>query len=364
MSSENNAGDPCPKRQKISAENQNSYDEVTIATWRKGYTSETGDNIDTSDTNRGAPSSKHLPLIDLRSKESYAQHHVKDKRNETLIVHLPFETLLSGERSCELPPRHVEFAILVPSNFDRDQIQDFFFATLSKATSQSRKPWLVRQVIYETEELWDEVKEMGILSSNSRRVSGDDNGNGDDNIDEIEFPLPRLWKPDQMIEDVLHPLLKKEFIKCHSMDLEKHFVVWDLGSGAGRDCSFLAEELKHQIHMTGSNIKLKIVGFDNHKGSARRSLPLWKNRFVDDVCESRLVNLKNMTLLEENIKKEGKIMCMYAIRYLNRRMLEFISSIPLVTKGCIFAMSHFCKGENAEWNWDHPKVSGCLTKFF
>lgn len=338
MATESTSTEPSFKRQKISKET--NYDEVNIITWRKGYTSSS------TDANpKPSPKPSPLPLVDLRSKEAYSQHHLKDTCPSSLIVHLPFQDLLSGERSCELPPRHVEFAILVPHNCDRNQLHELFFATCSKATAQSRKPWLVRQVVQETNTLWDDAKEMGMLSSSNG------NGNGDGDGDEVLSPLPRLWKPDQMVENVLLPLLRQKLDNS-----EGNFVVWDLGSGAGRDVTFLAEEIKHQVRMTKSRRNVKIVGFDNHKGSARRSLPLWKNRLVDDVTESRLVNLKNMSLLEDNIREENGLVCLYAIRYLNRRMLDYIASDAALNTGVLFSMSHFCKEENAEWNWDHPKV--------
>ena len=318
------------KRQKVTVESLCT--EVSISSWREGVSR-------TSSTYQDH-SHDRLPLVDLRSKQSYSQRRLKDSCTLSLIVHLPFEDLLSGERSCELPPRHVEFAILVPTGFDRLQLDDFFFATQSKATAQSRKPWLVRQIIQEDGGMWDEAKQMGIVSLS--------NGGG------IEFPLPRLWKPDHMIEHILLPLLSQKF-----SDGNDDFVVYDLGSGAGRDVCFISEEMKHLADTKDLRRKIKVVGFDNHKGSGRRSKPLWKNRMVDDVTESRLVNLKNMEVFAKNIKDaSGTLGCIYAIRYLNRRMLDHIASNSSLESGCIFAMSHFCKEKGAAWDWDHPKVRG------
>ena len=324
---ETSSQSPASKRPKLSTEA--TYDEVTLQKWQQGYTSSSNND------------QTRLPLIDLRSKDAHAKNHLNDA--SSTIVHLPFDDLLSGERSCELPPRHVEFAIIIPADLDRNQVEDFFFATCSKATSQSRKPWLVRQVVQETNAVWEDATSLEMLSS------------GDDvHI----LPLPRLWKPDQMVEKILFPLLKQ---KLH---VEKDdFVVWDLGSGAGRDVSFLAEELKHQTQLENSSRKVKIVGFDNHKGSSRRSLPLWKNRMVGDVTESRLLNLKNIILLEEGIREENGLACVYAIRYLNRRMIDYIATDAPLKSGCLFAMSHFCKEAGAEWNWDHPKVRNCRVMY-
>ena len=283
---------------------------------------------------------KRLPLIDLRPKEDFEKRHLR--KDLSTIVNLPFSDLISGERSCELPPRNTEFALLVPAQIDGKEIEDFFFATTSKATLQSRKPWLVRQIIQETSEFWKEAKRLEIMSNSSSGVQS--------------LPMPRLWKPDQMVEHKLLPMLKD---RLENSNKNENIVIWDLGSGAGRDVCFLAEELMCSVgtqEEEGFTSTIRVVGFDNHKGSPRRSAPLWKNRMVHDSTESRLVNLKKLELLEENIKKESNLVCMYAIRYLNRRMLECIATQTALKAGCIFAISHFCKEEGVEWNWDHPKV--------
>ncbi len=338
MATESVPLEPIQKRQKICK--QELYDEVDLSTWRNGYVSSKNNFKCCNNSDIPQSSSTRLPLVDLRSKEAYSTNHLFDVCPSSLIVHLPFEDLLSGERSCELPPRHVEFAILVPFNLDQTQVDELFFATSSKATSQSRKPWLVRQIVRETDKLWNDARDIGIFGSSKE--------GGDVGLK----PLPRLWKPDQMVEEALLPLLLKKIDSSSEDDI----IVWDLGSGAGRDVAFLAEELKHEIQKTKSRQKLRIVGFDNHKGSARRSSPLWKNRLVEDVTGSRLVNLKNISLLENHIREANGLVCLYAIRYLNRRMLDFIASSDALGTGCIFAMSHFCKEDAGLWTFDHPKV--------
>jgi hypothetical protein len=308
---------PNSKRLKVASDVSNRYQTVDLKIWLQNGANE------------------RLPLVDLRSKEDFEKRHLQEDSNT--IVLLPFDDLLSGERSCELPPRHVEFAILVPSQVEGKAVEDFFFATVSKATSQSRKPWLVRQIIQETEDIWREAERLEIMSTVS--------------VDAQSLPLPRLWKPDQMVEHKLLPMLRERVKNSHA---ENNFVIWDLGSGAGRDVCFLAEELITK--KVSAPVTINVVGFDNHKGSARRSLPLWKNRMVNDCTESRLVNLKKLDALEENIKNEKNLECIYAIRYLNRSMLEFIATQAPLRVGCLFAISHFCKEQGGGWNWEHPKV--------
>ena len=295
MTEEGHPALPSAKRMKVSSDG--IYETVNLNQW-----------LHSSHVHGTSSRESRLPLVDLRPKEDFDRRHLQT--DVSTIVNLPFNDLMSGERSCELPPRHVEFAILVPSQIDDKEIEDFFFATVSKATSQSRKPWLVRQIMQDTTEFWKEAERLEIMSDSSAGIQS--------------LPMPRLWKPDQMVEHKLSPMLKNRLSKSHK---SQDMVVWDLGSGAGRDVCFLAEEL---MGITINNAQdgeekisstIKVVGFDNHKGSARRSAPLWKNRMVDAYTESRLVNLKNLDLLEEHITNESNLVCMYAIRFLNRRLV-------------------------------------------
>lgn len=287
-----------------------------------------------------------LPLVDLRSEEEHARKPlIAPLSSNATIVNLPFDELLSGARSCELPPRDLNFAILVPAHVSRDDIDQFFFATQSTATLQSRKPWLVRQMIFESNDFWDDAKAVG-LHPNSDEPSG-----------HYQFPLPRLWKPDSMVEQILKPLLVNKFVTG-----DGEFVVWDLGSGAGRDVSFLAEELKKANIEEKVSRPLKVVGFDNHKGSAKRALPLWKNRMVDDVTNCQLINLKNLNVVEKAIEDESGLLCLYSVRFLNRRLIEWLACKARLRTGCIFAISHFCKEDGTAWTWDHPKEHSVLSR--
>lgn len=279
-----------------------------------------------------------LPLIDLRSHAEYQTKRLQV--NQRTIVHLPFEELQSGERSCELPPRNVQFAILVPSHFlNLDSIKELFFGRKSKATQQSRKPWLVLQIILEHESLWSDAESLNIITREALDPSA---------------CQPRLWKPDVMVENILLPLLIEKF-KTETCSNAK---IWDLGSGAGRDVCFLAEELK-----SNNLSKFTIVGFDNHKGSAARSNPFWNNRGVANATQSTLLNLQHVHLLHDAIQEEENLVCLYAVRFLNRTMLRFLSTCNSIQVGCIFAMSHFCKEtKDSEWNFDHPNVKHVLER--
>mgnify|MGYP000712075109 CR=1 FL=1 len=349
---------------------------------------------------------KTLPLVDLRSREEFDNCHLC---SSVTIVNLPLSSLLSGERSCELPPRHVEFAILVPSQYAQtfldgcfSTIHQLFFASQSKSTLQSRKPWLVMQILIEEKSLWKDAGELGLIQRYDRRSSNRDG----------TFPfqsLPRLWKPDPLVSSVMFPLLK-DWIMCRQPTMSSdsqtpiNGLVLDLGSGAGRDICYLAEELKEfqQQQPQQCMRSIHFVGIDNHKGSSKRCHPLWKNRGVDDVSDSLLLGLNKLHLVHDHLTDISKlqsqpvpqttILCIFAIRFLNRKLLSYIAESrssdeqstianpasrietsknvhspppPLVLPlGTMLAISHFCKpDEGAQWNFDHPKESSVFERW-
>ena len=478
-----------------------------------------------------------LPLVDLRPYHEFDKRHlsldthttnyltcassstaaptttpaVAIKNNKVPIISLPLSTLISGERSCELPPRHVHFAILVPRQYahcfvaqEKEAIQtagkrsngegsesemqnlgeiiadaenlrttkitdspihQLLFSSQSKSTSQSRKPWLVRQIVIDNDSLWVDARDLGLVAEHCE--SREEIGNEMtmlSNVRSAEFPfqsLPRLWKPDPLISSKLIPLLKEWVVAkernhhCRDSNYSQNLtnktsigIVLDLGSGAGRDICYLAEELKEMHHSlinqrqsTQQNqinsFPLHFVGVDNHKGSSKRCYPLWKNRGVDDVTNSCYLDLNklhhvrshfmNMDSLhpphpqsqhttnerkKENQRQhssestaESEILCIYAIRFLNRKLISYIvdsqspnsaiqpSALSVLTSlhqsssesnsdskpkkktqhapprplilpiGTIVAISHFCKPyEGSDWKFDHPKESNVLER--
>jgi len=276
--------------------------------------------------------------------------------------------------------------------------------------------------------------------------------------------LPRIWKPDPLIRSKIFPLLKDrvgEYLsKTASSDNANNSsdqrtiklsrgIVLDLGSGAGRDICYLAEELKQYHHaciVSGQfqhdqinssqlslfpHFPLHFIGIDNHKGSSKRCLPLWKNRGVEDLTGTCCLDLNKLqhvykyftdfdssfhaqsspkcdhTNNLEKVQLVPEIVCLYSIRFLNRKLLSYIANSlssllsetnesfsqtsspdnpslldlpptkrqkklvpPPITQplllpiGTIFAISHFCKPhEGAEWNFEHPKESSVLERW-
>jgi hypothetical protein len=280
---------------------------------------------------------KRLPIVDIREIRHDGALMTDD--TDVVVVHLALSTLLSGERSCELPPRHVSFAVLTDEAV-LEAARTFFGATTSKATQQSRKPWLVPQVLISNENLWKEASTLGILLTEKEKSE-----------ENAAFkPQPRLWQPDPMVKNVLWPLLRNQSFSTltpppHSKE------ICDLGSGAGRDVCFLAEQAK------ASNMDCyKFVGIDNHKGSMKRCLPFWKHRQVEEYTEARNLNLNKVAQVQDEWKN-CNVACLYAVRFWNVKLVTCIANDEMLLPGTLFALSHFCKPySGAPWDFDHPKA--------
>lgn len=401
-----------------------------------------------------------LPLVDLRSSNEFDDRHLSFVSSTTaaetssassssnhedaspiIIVNLPLSSLVNGKRACELPPRHLNFAILIPNQYaqpfldknDDCPIHDLFFASQSKSTLQSRIPWQVTQVLIDDEKLWKEASDMGLETTNPRRR---DNNNEIDILSFSSFTkIPRLWKPDPLLVSDILPVLTNWMLDEDTSTVAAphnslYGLIWDLGCGAGRDVCYLAEEMKEihsllrhpakqqqqeaqQIQLTRS---IYIVGVDNHKGSEERTQLLWTNRNVHDITESITWDLNKLHLvrqlfmnpmrylqkLHQKQPMKPDILCIYAIRYLNRKLFSYIANShsginlndegvsskantaainnnynnytkstkhhelppPLVLPiGTIVAISHFCKPtDDASWRFDHPKESNVLER--
>lgn len=282
----------------------------------------------------------NLPLIDVRETQGNNAIASTDSR---LVVYLPFSTLLSGERSCELPPRNMAFGILLEEvhgdaehEFRQELLRNLFFATSSKATQQSRKPWKVSAILIATPELWEESRSLGIHRSIDALAPASS----------LFEPLARLWQPNPLISDILWPILEQQL-----RDEREDCTVWDLGSGAGRDACFIAEKIK-----SCGWIHCHVIGLDNHKASAKRCEPFWRHRHVSELTKAKNLNLSKLDLVEQELDGSN-VTCFYAVRFLHRKLITFLAKSSKLKPGTVFAMSHFCKPyEGAEWIFEHPKV--------
>ena len=335
-----------------------------------------------------------LPLVDLRSIDEFDARRLsfRDGHNrKTTIVNLPLNALLSGDRSCELPPRNLEFAILLPKTHigtfsarDGCVVHDLFFSLKSKSTKQTRKPWMVKQVLLDNDELWNAAEKLNLSTRESVSTM---------------LKQPRLWNPDPIVTELM-PLLKNWL----ALEPDNQIgLVYDLGSGAGRDVCYLAEETKEFLSRQKCNRSLRFVGVDNHKGSARRCGPLWKSRGVEHLTGSCLLDLNRLKKVQEHFVgatqsnttvdrgRRQTVLCLYAVRFLNRKLLTYIASAtnksdnagddnaatktsskqslhapppPLeLETGTVIAISHFCKpNAGAPWPFEHPKETSVLER--
>lgn len=340
-----------------------------------------------------------LPVVDLRSADEFDARRLSfsvEHRRKGTIVNLPLDALLSGDRSCELPPRNLEFAILVPkvhtgafSRRDGCVVHQLFFSEFSSSTKQTRKPWMVKQVLFDNDELWNAADELNLLQ------------NKESASNRLKQPLkqPRLWNPDPLVTELM-PLLKNWL--AHEYDNQMG-LVYDLGSGAGRDVCYLAEETKEFLSLQKCNRSLHFVGVDNHKGSARRCDPFWESRGVTHLTSTCLLDLNRLKKVQEHFVdatrpdaaidhgRRPTVLCLYAVRFLNRKLLTYLASatdksniergddattetsskkcmhapppsIELET-GTIIAISHFCKPHvGAPWPFEHPKETSVLDR--
>lgn len=289
-----------------------------------------------------------LPLIDLRPYHVYDLLPIRSIKH--VVINIPLSTIQSGERSCELPPRYLEFAVVCEKG-EQPLMMKIFGASVSAATNQTREPWKVRLVIVADNFMEDEVHILRLYKHDCSSSN---------------FPFARLFYADPMIEHQLVPKLAQnydqQYIANNDDKIPWLYRIYDLGCGSGRDVAVLSEVLlaHHNLNYPKSHARIKVIGIDNHKGSPQKSKSLWKRRGVESISDSILLNLKKLDELDE-IFQRSTPNCVYSVRYLNRPLLKYLSkNLPT---GTIFAMSHFCKTNQFQtWDFDHPKVQSVLER--
>jgi hypothetical protein len=297
---------------------------------------------------------KRLPLLDLRGDEDYEKRRLcLEPSDGSFIVHVPLTSL--KERSYELPPRHVTFALLIPDPDALPYLQELLlgadYSTFSSKRKGSRKPWKVPYgVLASADETWQLAKALGILQENIV----------DSSLTSVSnfVALPRLWQPDPMVEHVLFPILRDE-LQRHNTGSDV-FEIWDLGAGSGRDVSFLAEELKAALPAPN----FCVVGLDQRYRDMENEdcLRFWSRRGIRDVTDCRKMDFCDCDEVMKELEKacnKGKcaVKCFYAVRFWNRKLAERLAESTIVSPGTIFAISQFGKPfVDAPWNFEHPKV--------
>ena len=335
--------------------------------------------------NHQRTSKQPLLLMDLRSSESYEKRRLRsvkktggDTSQNLVAATLPIDVL--RERSFELPSRHVEFSILVhPSNLD--QAEEFLLGPRERKDGHKRtrpfKPWNISDVLLDEEILWTEAENLGILAGNNDESKQYKKQKVDDKSTPIplspssfdDFPQPRLWQPDPMVENTLLPLLKE---LDDTIDGQQ---VWDLGSGAGRDLIFLAEELFASRSPLTS--MLQLIGIDHryNEKETRITTEFCNRRGVSSVTRLLKLDCSKWDLIKKEIQTQHEgtenelsnhVAVIYAVRFWKPALFEEIANcvdVNIIKPGTIVAMSNFCKpNEGASWDFQNPNPSVVLER--
>ena len=167
--------------------------------------------------------------------------------------------------------------------------------------------------------------------------------------------------------------------------------VIDLGSGGGRDISFLAESISEYVSTLPLPLppSYRLYGIDYHPGSPKRCIPFWGRRGVGDITEHVGIDLKDVDKFEDwrrcvltngdgrnGFKSEleggGARWDVYiSVRYLNRDVLDAISSSPpdaisssprSGSRGEIVCISHFCTLADGTYPFSNPSKISDVAK--
>lgn len=300
-------------------------------------------------------------LLDLRPSTEYESRRLfcgpDDSKLSLLVVPFPVEHM--EERSFELPARHVEFTLLL-SESDVDRASSYLLGAKSNARKRLFNPWKIAHVLLDNAELWEEANSMGaVLNGVDEETIFDDNHTQ---------PLPRLWQPDPMVENVLLPLLKERHHLCPSTDddnldiAESSFGIWDLASGAGRDAVFLAEEL------VASKQDYTIFAVDHRYNDKESAIvnDFFRRRGVRRQSECLKLNLSEWHFLEKAIlarNKASTIAALYCVRFWKPALIQDLANSQSLPPGVLFGISHFCRPhEGAPWNFEHPSEKSVLER--
>ena len=313
-----------------------------------------------------APYEPRLPLLVLLPENSRAVGRTLDLRR-VVVVSIPLAEL--RERSFELPPRNVEFAILVEDESSRDSALEFLVPSPLK--KQQQKPWNVGMVVV-----------MKSTADNEKTTCPNQETSEPEIEDSLTpgtpskfHPFDRLWQPDPMVQSILLPILLSKLNNASTApkaELSTCYEIWDLGAGSGRDVCYLAEQLK--AHVVDPSVRFRVVAVDQRYRSQQATDTLehfWSRRNVAQETECRRMDLDNVpALLEAMAEREHagcSVLCLFAVRYCNMALIQQLvcrskDNAPL-PRPFVFATSHFCRPYvGASWDFDHPKPHHVLGR--
>jgi hypothetical protein len=318
-----------------------------------------------------ASEQQRLPLLDVRPHNEYhfsttTPSSLSSTTATATIVHIPFTEL--EERSYELPPRHVVFALLIPDESSIALLQELL---LGGGEKRRQKPWLVPYAILASDpDNWQQAKHLGLVKDLLPDTDTDTSTALPAAIQPCLCPfraMPRLWEPDPMVAQVLLPILLQNATQIKDKD-DSTFVetseIWDLGAGSGRDVGFLAEQLRERLQPEPANTLL-VVGLDQRYqetvAANEECARFWSRRGVGDMTACRRIRLEDWDEFSEELQRtnrqNSRVLCLFAVRFWNRPLVERLVSSPMIAPGTIFAISQFGKpSPDATWDFAHPKV--------
>jgi hypothetical protein len=277
------------------------------------------------------------------------------------IAHIPFSQLVS-ERSFELPPRNMEFLILVePAALESAML--FLTGRASSPPVQSSASSLPSPPSSQRGGTTWNVTGAVLDTPDARRHL--------DKVLSNHFTKRRdpyqLWRPDSMVERHLLPLLSEQL--AMRPQTTRRLDVWDLGSGVGRDVAFLARHLRLLAASSSDEDEgrpsFRVIGLDQRyrPRDAATFRAFMQRQGVDDVTECRCVDLtvpKDRVSPVVSAMVEEPPACIYAVRYWNRPLFEEVNR--LAAPGTVVAITHFAKPtEDSDWPFAHPKVGQRLA---
>jgi hypothetical protein len=232
-------GSPSSDQTNSSAVSTVMSQEIPVIAWSDWINSDKGD--------------QDLPLLDLLPTSlssgllSYNNRLQQPSLIQGPLVSIPLSEL--RERSFELPPRNVEFAILVEHHAAKTTALEFLVPSSDKR--QQQKPWKVIAVVLLDRKLQDSCQ---INQAGEKNIAAENESCAQSSSSQFPFvPDARLWQPDPMVQSILLPVLfdkLNEITRTYSQSNITSpvcYEIWDLGAGSGRDACFLAEQLKARL---------------------------------------------------------------------------------------------------------------------
>jgi hypothetical protein len=357
-----------------------------------------------------------LPLLDVRATEAprmlpsllqppteHAQQTQAQQQQQQLppvrphfpvVVRIPLEEL--GARSFELPPRHKPFFLLVSADdwHTDDRLAPLLMGLTTTTTTTTEQPlptrplrkrprrtgvpWKVAGVIVDTAANFRQALELGLVPACTETAPV--------GISSSYVPLPRLWAPDSMVEEILLPLLCEATLPMikvgEAITTDDHAttkrtlvrrLVWDWGAGSGRDAAFLAEELRWH---SGATASWHVTACDQryHKGGTSAEEPcalFFARRGLVECTSCRQADLHTAAVVEELLRQASSspaaedppsvLASIYMVRFYKPALVKALAASPLVPAGMLLAISHFAVTEpDGEWTFTHPKVRAAL----